>query len=183
MTAPATPFALFGSSKPFLPPPWTTTDDRVRGGSSTSHLTALPNNCAHFYGHLDTSTLGGAGFASQFSPLDATSFSNNGQKAWDLSAYDGIEIEIGKGDGKVYTFILKDEEQAEKSEDGREKAGVNWEIEFHTGKKNGEEDEDGGTRVWIPWGDFKATYRGKEKEDAGSLKTGEIRRVGLMMRR
>ena len=35
----------------------------------------------------------------------------------------------------------------------------------------------------MPWEDFKATYRGKEKKDAGKLKTGEVRRVGIMMRR
>jgi len=193
MTTPQSPFSLFGASKPFLPPPWTTTDDRVRGGASQSYLTVLPDNCARFYGHLDTSTLGGAGFASQFSPLEiaavAPNDEANGKKAdaWDLSAYDGIEIEVGKGDGKVYTFILKDEEQAEKRDDGREKAGVNWEVEFRAGKVDDESAEkDGkeeGTKVWIPWGDFKATFRGKEKEDAGKLKTGEVSRVGLMMRR
>ena len=37
--------------------------------------------------------------------------------------------------------------------------------------------------VWVPWEDFKATYRGKEKKDARRLKTGEVRRVGIMMRR
>ena len=43
---------------------------------------------------------------------------------------------------------------------------------------------DGGiTSIWMPWRDFKATYRGKEKEDAGELKKGQVRRVGFMMRR
>ena len=80
---------------------------------------------------------------------------------------------------------MKDEEQAEKREDGREKSGISWEVEFKTGSSGGNEsiETDGGTNVWIPWGDFKATYRGKEKEDAGNLKTEEVRRVGLMMRR
>lgn len=95
---------------------------------------------------------------------------------------------MGKGDGKVYTLILKDEEAAGKREDGREKAGVNWEIDFTVGEKDGigEKEEEGGgegTKVWVPWEEFKATFRGKEKEGAGELKKGEIRRVGLMMRR
>ena len=187
MTTALSPFTLFGISKPFLPPPWTTTDDRVRGGASQSYLTAFPNNTARFYGHLDTSTLGGAGFASQFSPLeifDLDKGTKDEKSSWDLSAYDGIEIEVGKGDGKVYTFILKDEEQAEKREDGREKSGINWEIDFKAGKSgDAEVEKEEGMKVWVPWGDFKATYRGKEKEDAGRLKTGEVRRVGLMMRR
>lgn len=95
---------------------------------------------------------------------------------------------MGTGDGKVYTLILKDEEMAGKREDGREKAGVNWEVDFRVGEKDGigeKEEEDGGegTKIWVPWGEFKATFRGKEKEDAGELKKGEIRRVGFMMRR
>jgi len=183
-----TQLVLFGASKPWLPPPWITTDDRVRGGVSRSYLTALPDSCARFHGHLDTSTLGGAGFASQFSPPDvARSVEDEEEGSWDLSEYDGIEVAVGKGDGKVYTLILKDEPPAEKREDGREKAGVNWEVEFEAGRHGGEgKDEgkdDGGVRIWMPWGDFKATYRGKEKDDAGKIMTGEIRRLGLMMRR
>ena len=86
---------------------------------------------------------------------------------------------MGKNDGKVYTVILRDEEPNERREDGREKAGVNWEVEIQS-----EVDEVGGGRkIWIPWEDFKPTYRGKKKEDTGKLKTGEVRRVGLMMRR
>ncbi len=183
-----TTLVLFGASEPWLPPPWTTTDDRVRGGASRSYLSALPDNGARFHGHLDTSTLGGAGFASQFSPLDAAVAGEDERKSgWDLSAYDGVEVAVGKSDGKVYTLILKDEALDERREDGREKAGVNWEVEFEAagkgGKEKGEEEKREGTRIWAPWGDFKATYRGKEKEDAGDLKTGQIRRVGLMMRR
>ena len=107
-----------------------------------------------------------------------------------------------EGDGKVYTLILKDEKAAGKREDGREKAGMNWEVDFMVGRKEasggagiegrekGEKesavvDDDVGTTttIWVPWEDFKATYRGKEKEDAGELKRGEVRKVGFMMRR
>ena len=132
---------------------------------------------------------------------------------WDLSGYDGIEVqvEVGKGgkeDGKVYTFILKDEEAPGKREegDGREKAGVSWEVDFRVvggagggeeGKVTGEEknaavrndDEEEAEvekeviSIWIPWEDFKATYRGKEKKDAGGLKKDQVMRVGFMMRR
>lgn len=181
--------------RPWLPPPWTTTDDRVRGGASQSYLSALPSNCARFHGHLDTSTLGGAGFASQFSPSPQVPDADNNddekkkenEGSWDLSAYDGIEVEVGEGDGKVYTLILKDEEAAGKREDGRERAGINWEVDFKVGGEDGgEEGEEGGgdgARIWVPWGEFKATFRGKEKKDAGELKKGEVRRIGLMMRR
>ncbi|KAL6718043.1 hypothetical protein ACLMJK_004128 [Lecanora helva] len=180
-------FNLFGASKPFIPPAWSTSDDRVRGGASQSYLIALPDNRARFYGHLDASTLGGAGFASQFSPLNVPALddqSKEGKQCWNLAAYDGIEIGVEKSDDKVYTFILRDEEQVEKREDGREKAGINWEVEFRAGKSgDGEVDEEKEMKIWLPWSEFKATFRGKEKKDAGKLKTGEISRVGLMMRR
>lgn len=96
-------------------------------------------------------------------------------KAWNLSAYDGIEIDVGKGDGKVYTLILKDEKSPGKRDDGREQASINWEVDFKAGK--------GGGRVWKSWKDFRATFRGKEKLDVGSLRTDQVRRVGIMMRR
>ena len=95
--------------------------------------------------------------------------------AWDLSAYDGIEIAYSKGDGKVYTFILKDDVGHGNRTDGREMASVSWEVDFKA-------QEDGGT-VWKPWREFKAFYRGKEKDDAGQMKTRQVERVGLMMRR
>ena len=95
----------------------------------------------------------------------------------------------------MYTLILKDEEMAGKREDGREKAGISWEVEFRSGQKKEAEKEGAAgnetskkektvpTMIWVPWEDFKPTYRGKEKKDAGKLKTGEVRRVGIMMRR
>lgn len=159
----------------------------MRGGSSHSYLSALPGNGARFHGNLDTQTLGGAGFASQFSPtseqngtqtvtIASTDVGPNGKEViWDLGKYDGIQIALGKSDGKVYTFILKDESTAGKREDGREKAGINWEVEIRAEKE--------GVSVWKPWREFKATYRGKEKEDAGNLNTRKIKRIGLMMRR
>ena len=172
--------------RPLVPPPWQTKDDRVRGGSSQSYLSPLEGNCAAFYGNLDIKTLGGAGFASQFSPENvdrkddqARMLGDNGDpndvKAWDLSAYAGIEIAFAQGDDKVYTFILRDDEIVEKREDGREQAGINWEVELQAPV--------GGGTVWKPWKDFKATYRGKEKKDVGSLRIEHVRRMGIMMRR
>ena len=95
----------------------------------------------------------------------------------------------------MYTLILKDEEMAGKRDDGREKAGISWEVEFRSGQKKevekegaasnetSKEEKTVSTTIWVPWEDFMPTYRGKEKKDAGRLKTGELRRVGIMMRR
>jgi len=82
---------------------------------------------------------------------------------------------VGEGDGKIYTLILKDESLPGKREDGREKAGISWEVEFKAGEE--------GEKFWVPWSDFKATYRGKQKKDARELKTRSVCRVGVMMRR
>ncbi|KAL8777911.1 MAG: hypothetical protein Q9213_007652 [Squamulea squamosa] len=161
-------------------------DDRVRGGSSRSSLSALSNNCALFEGHLDIETLGGAGFASQFqfaTPRNEDSGSS-GDNVWDLSAYEGVEVDVGEGDGKVYTLILKDEEMQDKRDDGREKAGISWEADFRANDSNtgGIGGEMVGKKIWVSWSALKATYRGKEKEDVGKFKPGEIRRIGFMMR-
>ena len=88
-----------------------------------------------------------------------------------------------EGDGKVYTLIMKDEAAAGKREDGREKAGINWEVDFRVKGEEDREKEGVTTTIWVPWDDFKATFRGKETKDAGELKTGKVRRIGLMMRR
>ena len=86
-----------------------------------------------------------------------------------------------KGDGKVYTLIVRDEEPEDKRDDGREKAGINWEYDFKAGDSG--MDAEVNQKIWIAWSDFKATYRGRERKDTGKLKTGEIKRFSLMMRR
>lgn len=45
---------------------------------------------ARFYGELDIKTLGGAGFASQRTTGE--------DKLWDLSAYEGVMIDVVKAD-------------------------------------------------------------------------------------
>ena len=159
-------------------------------------------NSTQFHGHLDTNTLGGAGFASQFSALDAPPSVQSGGDSgnqdgsndadgtehyyWDLSDYDGIELSIGKdGDDKEYTFIVRDEREREKRDDGRDQAGVSWEVVFHapSADKTDDREEDKTRVIYFPWRDFKATYRGKEVDDPAPFKSGNIRRIGIMMRR
>jgi hypothetical protein len=59
--------------------------------------------------------------------------------------------------------------------DGREQSSVSWEVDFRPG-------DDGGI-VWLPWEEFRATYRGREKNDAEPLRTAHVKRISLMMRR
>jgi hypothetical protein len=114
---------LFGATVPWSASDWTSSDDRVRGGASQSYLTISPStssshSTARFHGTLDIKTLGGAGFASQRTVGE--------DKIWDVSAYDGILLELGETDGKKYTFTIKDELLG-LDEGGREMSSVSWE--------------------------------------------------------
>jgi hypothetical protein len=126
---------------------------------------------ARFYGHLDTKTLGGAGFASQHSL---------GVLDWNLSDYKGgIVIAVAKADGKRYALTLKDEIPPRRG-DGRAEAGISWEAEFEVFHDGSSLDY---KNVYLPWSAFKPTYRGRPKPDAKPLDLAHVKRVGLMMRR
>ncbi|PBP16671.1 CIA30 family protein [Diplocarpon rosae] len=166
MTSLFSKVSVFGGDKPWSPLDWTSSDDRVRGGSSISELTCNPlSPSAIFHGNLDIKTLGGAGFASQRTTGE--------DRNWDLSKYDGLVLDIAKSDEKQYTLTLKDE-LLPKSPNGREQSTISWEYDFKV-------DSDGG-KVLIHWDDFKATYRGREKKDAKPLDLQHVKRISFMMR-
>lgn len=119
---------------------------------------------ARFHGCLDTTALGGAGFASQHSA---------GTPAWDLADYEGLVVSVGAGDGRRYALTLKDELPPRRP-DGREPAAVSWEAAWVA---------DGPAAVRLRWSDFGATYRGRPAPDAPPLRLADVKRVGLMMRR
>lgn len=159
---------LTASARPWDSTRWVDTDDRVRGGASTSHLTVCDRRAtARFHGHLDTKKLGGAGFASQ---------RTRGELALDLRGYQGIIVSIAgpaAADGKRYALTLKDSLETPRP-DGREQAGVSWEADFVADRPRD---------VKLAWSDFKPTYRGRPKEDAAPLDLAAVKRLGLMMRR
>ncbi|KAL7946583.1 complex I intermediate-associated protein 30 domain-containing protein [Trichoderma barbatum] len=160
---------LYGGDQPWDSSLWVTSDDRVRGGASQSHLSVINPERARFYGHLDTQTLGGAGFASQHSL---------GVLNWDLAGYEGIVIAVAQADGKRYALTLKDEIPPKRG-DGRDEAGISWEAEFSVWKDGSDYDL---KAVFLPWSAFKPTYRGRPKSDAKPLDLSNVKRVGLMMR-
>lgn len=59
--------------------------------------------------------------------------------------------------------------------DGRDEAGISWEVDF-------EAPREGGVLV-KKWDEFKATYRGREVKDPEPLKVDDIKRISLMTRR
>lgn len=115
-------------------------------------------------GNLDIDTLGGAGFASQ---------RTTGSRRWDLSAYEGIELDVAESDGKLYTLILKDELLPDRP-DGRERSSLSWQADLRFV---------GSGKVVVRWKEFRPTYRGKEVDDADPLDLKSIKRLGIMMRR
>ncbi|KAL4892025.1 complex I intermediate-associated protein 30-domain-containing protein [Aspergillus ambiguus] len=157
--------ALFGGDQPWSPRDWTASDDQVRGGSSYSIFDCNASSpTAFFHGHLDTQTLGGAGFASQRTTGE--------DRTWDLSHYDGLELDIGRSDGKTYTVTLKDTIPS-KRPDGRDESTLSWEYDFRVLKRE---------KIFVKWSDFKPTYRGKEQKDAKPLDLGNVKRISLMAR-
>ena len=157
---------LFGPPKAWRQSEFTASDDRVRGGSSVSHLeVSAALDTARFHGNLDTSTLGGAGFASQ--RTTAT------DKVWDLRKYNGIEILYNKGDGKNYTLNIKTQ-IPEKMANGRDASTLEYAYSFKAGSES--------ARIWAPWSEFRPFYRGRPKEDAPPLDTSKIMRFSIMLR-
>ncbi|KAK8045322.1 hypothetical protein PG993_005346 [Apiospora rasikravindrae] len=166
---------LFGGDAPWSAEAWTASDDRVRGGKSQSYLDCPAGaDKAVFRGTLDITALGGAGFASQRTVDRAQ------QPFRDMSAYDGLRLKVLKegADGKKYTLTLKDE-VLDKRPDGREQSTISWECDFVSPKTG---DDEGDQELYVPWSDFKPTYRGKPKPDAPKLDLANVRRISLMMR-
>lgn len=100
---------------------------------------------------------------------------------WDLSKYDGIELQISEADAKEYTLILKDELLPRDSQTGREQSTLSFEHNFRI--PLGQESNKDSIGIWIPWNEFKATYRGKDREDARDIDLRSVRRFSIMARR
>lgn len=127
---------------------------------------------AQFYGNLDIKTLGGAGFASQRTAAE--------DLRWNLSDYDGIQMEIAGADLKRYTLILKSELLPKNPDNGREQATTAYEYDFTVSM---EEEEVNTLIMKVPWSHLKATYRGREMKDAPPLNRKSIKQMSLMNRR
>ena len=197
---------VYALSSPWYPSQWQSISDTLRGGISYSSFTPLPYkpDCIQFSGNLDTKTLGGAGFTAQFWDYDrqgAKSASESDLQdpgtGLDLGAYHGIEIAVGKGDGQLYTFILKDVSEPDlglrRSVD-RNEATVSWEAKFRpqsldnaaaatVANSSDVEERDAMQRFWLPFRDFRAFYRGKEIDSQKGWEGRRVASVGIMMRR
>jgi hypothetical protein len=117
-------------------------------------------DAVRFYGYLDTTTLGGAGFASQQywfpNPLDAR-------------RYRGIYLVVSKSDGKRYSINLT-EKYPENRGDGRNRSQINHKAPFIP--KEG--------TLYLLWEEFVPNFRGRPT-DAPPLNLEHICGLNLMM--
>ncbi len=153
---------LFGGHKGWHRVDWTAVDDRVRGGQSISNLAIVTLSdkieMAHFYGHLDTKTLGGAGFASQrSSPLDR----KGRMVRFNGSGYTGIMLKLHcptPSDQRFSLNLFTDQ------------SFVSWKYSFACTS----------TQVNVPWSSFVKTYRGRPVLDDTKLDESSIVSMSIM---
>jgi hypothetical protein len=142
---------LFGGSRGWKTTDWFAVNDQVRGGSSTSYVKVQIGHLT-FYGHLDTSTLGGAGFASQKTIMDSP---------WDLSEYQGLIVRIQQGDEKIYSINLKNPD-----------SDIEYRYSFSS--------QQNPQTLTVPWTKFIATYRGRDMPNAPKLDSCSITSLSIM---
>lgn len=179
--AAATNIPLF---QPWNASQWVASDDSIRpGGLSKSNLEVLSPNTPDnpfdssiikISGTLNYEALNGSGFASQRTADDWPGL--------DLSAYDGVILEIPYSDGKTYTFNVKDTVPPTVS--GREQASVSWEHDFKVSAAgNGSMTPGGVEQVVVRFQDLVPTYQGRVQNDTAPLNLTSIKRVNFMIRR
>ncbi|BGO96261.1 hypothetical protein JCM10020v2_007998 [Rhodotorula toruloides] len=175
------------------PAPWpafTAVNDSIRGGSSTSSFAVNhETNVATFAGHLDYTTLGGAGFASQSTTFEPSRLSlpRSTTSGLFLTFLPPLSPPSHKTPTK-FTLNIKDSKPERRPDGRRESVTVyEFEVDVEEYRDDGLFDEkvdadvekgEGKARrsvtVLAKWDDFKPFYRGKPKEDAAPLDPSAI---------
>lgn len=130
---------------------WTSTDDVVMGGVSSSALRVKSPGIAVFEGHLSLER--GGGFASVHARLPQV----------DLSAYDGLEMRI-RGDGRRYRARLRSAPDA----------AVTYQASFETSPGVWES-------IRLPFTSFRPRFHGRAIPDAPPLDLGSITSFGWIV--
>lgn len=147
-----------------------------------------------FSGFLDTTTLGGAGFASQAyshplpgDPITTDRFAGlrlTGRRLQAVNQAQAFssrsEKYPGGGEGPVTSFILNlKTETPQKRPDGRRESQLTyeWQIDLASYPIDG-----GAFDVEAAWNDFKPTYRGRPVEDAPKLDSSKVKEWSIMAR-
>lgn len=130
---------------------WTSVDDRVMGGVSTSLITATPEGL-EFSGVVSLANNGG------FASIRAR------PRAYDLAGTTTLILRV-QGDGQIYKLALRTDETFD---------GVQYQARFAT--RAGEWIE-----VVMPMTDFRPTFRGRLVADAPALDPARIRGFGFLI--
>jgi monofunctional biosynthetic peptidoglycan transglycosylase len=131
---------------------WTIVNDGVMGGRSASNLELTDAGTAMFSGYLSLDNNGG--FASTRAIFDRL----------DLSGHAGIALKV-KGDGRNYQLRIRTTGRFD---------GVSYSREFAT--------EDGEwTEVFLPFSEFRPTFRGRVPRGMGPLDPSSIRQIGFLL--
>lgn len=131
---------------------WTIVNDGVMGGRSASNLELTESGTAAFSGYLSLENNGG--FASTRAIFDRL----------DLSEFDGIALRV-KGDGRSYQLRIRTTGRFD---------GVSYSSEFAT-------DAGEWTEVFLPFSQFRPTFRGRTPRGMGPLDPSSIRQIGFLI--
>jgi len=131
---------------------WTIVNDGVMGGRSASNLELTDAGTVSFSGYLSLANNGG--FASTRAIFDYL----------DLTGFAGIAIRV-KGDGRSYQLRIRTNGRFD---------GVAYAHGFST--TAGE-----WTEVFMPFSEFRPTFRGRVPKGMGPLDPSSIRQIGFLI--
>jgi monofunctional biosynthetic peptidoglycan transglycosylase len=137
----------FGSGAP----PWTSIDDVVMGGRSSSEMT-VRDGVAVFSGTVSLENNGG--FASV----------RSSSEIHDLSDFEGLLVRL-RGDSKRFALRIRTTEDF---------GGVSYQVKIHPPK-------DEWTVLFLPFVDFEPVFRGRRVRGHPPLDPAQIRSFGLLI--
>ena len=142
---------------------WITVDDRIRGGKSISKLAETSGKNVIFSGSLDTTALGGAGFASQQFWFE---------KPLDFNGYNSLIVRLtgNQKEEKMISINLYNDYPSDRG-DGRNKSQVVYKASFWPICES----------CSLLWSSFSPTYRGRDKPDEAPLDLTRITGISIMM--
>ena len=142
---------IFDFNSPSDSEKWTTVDDVVMGGVSSSKFEMNKDSTATFSGKVSPDNNGG--FASA-----RTSLKN------EFKDFEGAVIRV-KGDGNIYSLRFRTDINFD---------GISYQARFETISGEWKEHK-------IPFSKFKPTYRGKNLSNKPKLESNEIKQIGILI--
>jgi monofunctional biosynthetic peptidoglycan transglycosylase len=131
---------------------WITVNDGVMGGVSQGRMAFTAEGTAVFEGILSLENYGG--FASV----------RTRPQAYDLERYRGFVVRV-KGDGKRYKLRVRTDDRFD---------GPAYQADFET-------EAGAWSTVYVPFGGFVPTFRGRRLTDMPPLDGAQVRQIGFLV--